>query len=542
MSDSKHRKFDGFTTNAWRRPENKGGGGAIEEIQRNGVPLPIEDKAVNIDVPEKTSELQNNGDGGSPFATEEYVDQNVGTITAIKRNGSLLPIVDKTVNVVVPVKTSELLNDNSFTTESYVDDSVSAIDKVFVAEFGVTTYTEISEKRVDHICVVFRSGKMYMLNQDAPSTGALGHIFYPFVSSDFVYCREDNRWSLGVGGMPWEACVTRPELTTELNNYAKIESPSFTGSPQTPTAEEGTNTTQIATTEFVQTAITNYYTKSETDALVEGADKTFIFDTANTPTFNEFKAIVDGGEKTIIVKHEGKFYAPYSYTYNEYAEEPELPVEVTIYFTTGENSSRVIGYQNAKSEKDLPLTQAVSESRSVAAQMTSAYSPNGSVSARFEQNAYRLDLNNYNEGRLRHTFYNQAGLSKSVDVSLFPEYEVCVNDVGGNVVQIGTIKEGSEQKNLYQFYYRTGELPASEGTAVYNFTNLLANYTINGFIDATGITSDGILIGNGRTDNNNRLIVQQFSKNNKNITIRVYRGFGSQTALLKIIFIGKKSS
>ena len=311
-----------------------------------------------------------------------------------------------------------------------------------------------------------------------------------------------------------------------------LTSPTFMGEPvlyNSAEPPEGDNSLRVASTHFVNRAIT-------------GADKIFFFDTDNTPTFNEFKAIVDGGEKTVIVKYGGKFYAPSSYTYNEYAEEPELPIEVTIYFTTGENSSRVIGYQNAKSEKDLPLTQAISESRSIAAQMTSAYSPNGSVSARFEQNAYRLDLNNYNEGRLRHTFYNQAGLSKAVDVSLFPEYEICVNDVGGNVVQIGTIKEGTEQKNLYQFYYRTGDLPAAEGTVVYNFTNLLANYTISDFIDATGITSNGIFIGNGRTDNSNRLIVQQFSKNNKTITIRAYQSFAGNTALLKVIFIGKKGS
>ena len=53
LIDKKYGKFDGFTTNAWRRPEDKGGGGAIEEIQRNGVPLPVEDKTVNIEVPEK---------------------------------------------------------------------------------------------------------------------------------------------------------------------------------------------------------------------------------------------------------------------------------------------------------------------------------------------------------------------------------------------------------------------------------------------------------------------------------------------------------
>ena len=37
--------------------------------------------------------------------------------------------------------------------------------------------------------------------------------------------------------------------------YAKLVSPTFTGTPTAPTATTGTNTTQIATTAFVQAAI-----------------------------------------------------------------------------------------------------------------------------------------------------------------------------------------------------------------------------------------------------------------------------------------------
>lgn len=50
-------------------------------------------------------------------------------------------------------------------------------------------------------------------------------------------------------------------LTTFWNkikgHFASIVSPTFTGVPAAPTAAAGTNTTQIATTEFVQTAIDN---------------------------------------------------------------------------------------------------------------------------------------------------------------------------------------------------------------------------------------------------------------------------------------------
>lgn len=46
-------------------------------------------------------------------------------------------------------------------------------------------------------------------------------------------------------------------VQTQLNGKAALASPVFTGTPQAPTASAGTNTTQIATTAFVQTAISN---------------------------------------------------------------------------------------------------------------------------------------------------------------------------------------------------------------------------------------------------------------------------------------------
>ncbi len=44
-------------------------------------------------------------------------------------------------------------------------------------------------------------------------------------------------------------------LTTDLAAKAPLISPTFTGTPTAPTATAGTNTTQLATTEFVGTAI-----------------------------------------------------------------------------------------------------------------------------------------------------------------------------------------------------------------------------------------------------------------------------------------------
>lgn len=55
-------------------------------------------------------------------------------------------------------------------------------------------------------------------------------------------------------------------IQTQLNAKAALASPTFTGTPTAPTAASGTNTTQIATTAFVTTAIDNVLSAS--DAMV----------------------------------------------------------------------------------------------------------------------------------------------------------------------------------------------------------------------------------------------------------------------------------
>jgi hypothetical protein len=47
-------------------------------------------------------------------------------------------------------------------------------------------------------------------------------------------------------------------IQTAVNTKADINSPTLTGAPSAPTAGDGTNTTQLATTKFVTTAVSNY--------------------------------------------------------------------------------------------------------------------------------------------------------------------------------------------------------------------------------------------------------------------------------------------
>lgn len=67
--------------------------------------------------------------------------------------------------------------------------------------------------------------------------------------------------SSGTAGS-WSELTTKEYVTAQLNNKAPIASPAFTGTPTAPTAASGTNSTQIATTAFVQAAVEDKQTKN----------------------------------------------------------------------------------------------------------------------------------------------------------------------------------------------------------------------------------------------------------------------------------------
>ena len=98
----------------------------IETVKVNGTALtPDANKAVDVTVPTATSDLTNDGDGQSPFATEDYVGQNGGKIDVIKVNGTAQTITNKEVDLTVPTAVSDLTNDSGFQTSSEVSGAIS---------------------------------------------------------------------------------------------------------------------------------------------------------------------------------------------------------------------------------------------------------------------------------------------------------------------------------------------------------------------------------------------------------------------------------
>lgn len=129
----------------------------IEIVQKNGVALPVSNKTVNVtvptavselsdasnyarvnDIPTSTSDLTNDGDGTSPFATESYATQHGGKIDTISVNGTQQTITNKNVDITVPTKTSDIINDSDFQDETDVQALIDeAIADITGIEFEV---------------------------------------------------------------------------------------------------------------------------------------------------------------------------------------------------------------------------------------------------------------------------------------------------------------------------------------------------------------------------------------------------------------------
>ena len=105
----------------------------IDYIAVNGSRVtPDANKEVDLSIPTSTSDLTNDGDGTSNFATEAYVTQNGGKIDTISVNNTQQTITNKNVNITVPTALSDLTNDSNYVTDaSYVhtDTNYTSTDK-----------------------------------------------------------------------------------------------------------------------------------------------------------------------------------------------------------------------------------------------------------------------------------------------------------------------------------------------------------------------------------------------------------------------------
>lgn len=134
----------------------------IETVKVNNTALvPDSSKAVNVTVPTAVSDLTNDGDGSSRFATEDYVTQNGGKIDVIQVNGVAQTITNKIVNIIVPTLLSQLTNDSEYLDAT----AVQALIKAAIAQV-----TQFDYEIVTTLPATGQKGIIYLVSQDG--TGA----------------------------------------------------------------------------------------------------------------------------------------------------------------------------------------------------------------------------------------------------------------------------------------------------------------------------------------------------------------------------------
>lgn len=147
-------------------------GGKIDKIKVNGTEQTITNKEVDITMPTKVSDLTNDGDGtaGSEFATKSYVDTNGGKIDKIKVNGTEQTITNKEVDITMPTKVSDLTNDSDFQTETEVQALIdAAVTSAYIYKGSVATYEDLpsTDVEVGHVYNVESNGMNYAWNGTA---------------------------------------------------------------------------------------------------------------------------------------------------------------------------------------------------------------------------------------------------------------------------------------------------------------------------------------------------------------------------------------
>lgn len=149
----------------------------IETVKVNGSALtPDANKAVDVTVPSSTSDLTNDGDGDSPFATESYVGQNGGKIDVIKVNGTAQTITNKSVDIAVPTQTSDLTNNSGYQTSTQVGTAITTA--LANGNDPYLTDSEVEAKIKSEVSGAYKpQGSIAFANLPALSANIEGHVY-----------------------------------------------------------------------------------------------------------------------------------------------------------------------------------------------------------------------------------------------------------------------------------------------------------------------------------------------------------------------------
>lgn len=169
----------------------------IETVKVNGTALPVANKAVDVTVPTATNDLTNDGDGESPFATQDYVDEYGGKIDVIQVNGTPQTITSKTVNITVPTNNNQLTNGAGYQTATDVD---GLIDTALANGSDPYTTESDAQQLIDDALADI-TGIDFQVVTTLPASGVKGTIYLVGTASPY----DEYIWIEPTGGTAfWE--------------------------------------------------------------------------------------------------------------------------------------------------------------------------------------------------------------------------------------------------------------------------------------------------------------------------------------------------
>lgn len=174
-------------------------GDATLTIQKNSTTIDTftanatSNKTIDISVPVDTSDLNNDGDGNSPYATQDYVDTYGGKIDKIEVNGVEQTITNKTVDITVPTKTSDITNDGSDGTSTYVENDDLALDLATKQDkliAGSNIQIAADGKTISATDTTYST----MTGATSQAAGTSGLVPAPAAGDDTKYLSGDGLW------------------------------------------------------------------------------------------------------------------------------------------------------------------------------------------------------------------------------------------------------------------------------------------------------------------------------------------------------------
>lgn len=220
--------------------------------------------ATKTEVGNKVDKVSGKGLSTNDYTTTEKnklsgiaTGAQVNVIESIKVNGTAQTVTSKAVDISVPTALSDLTNDGNFVTDaSYVhtDNNYTSTEKTKLN--GIASGAEVNQNAFSNIKVGSTTVAADSKTDTVEFVGS-GVTITPDATNDKITFTVQATAVDSAMSDTSENPVQNKVIYAALANKANLATPTFTGTPKAPTAAAGTNTTQIATTAFVTTAVAN---------------------------------------------------------------------------------------------------------------------------------------------------------------------------------------------------------------------------------------------------------------------------------------------